>query len=278
MGDFSGNLIKARRAAGFDTAYKFYHRNGGRGHFPFTFVHYARIEKGVSLPTAAGVEHIFLALRLLPTQGAARELLLSYLKEYLGRGADFILTPLLSPGGQQAAADPLQWMKTHGSEHLTPEEFKALSADETSYWCSEALCSDARSWTPRALAAELGLNPEHTRKALEKLKKAGLAVPAGAGKFKCRHTGKFFTWPGRLAGMNASLAAIRNYWAKAEKKGGRELFERVELIRAEEAAVSGYRLQLAQVLDNANGCATHNKGDNTGFFLIETRIKKLKTF
>ena len=48
--DFSQQLIKARTAAGFNTAYKFYHRNGGRRHFKFTFVHYARIERGLSLP------------------------------------------------------------------------------------------------------------------------------------------------------------------------------------------------------------------------------------
>lgn len=278
MTDFSRNLIKARLAAGFDTAYKFYHRNGGRGHFPFTFVHYARIEKGGSLPTPPGLEHIFIALRLLPTRPAARELLLSYLKEYLGRGAEFILSPLLGAGGGQAAADPLHWLKAHGSEHLTPGEFKALSADETSYWCAEALSSDAGAWTPQALASGLGLKPEPVRKALEKLKEAGLAVSAGAEKFKSRRPGKFFTWPGRLVGMNSSLDAIKGYWDKACKEGGREIFERVELIRAEEGAVAGYRLQLAQTLDSANGYATHNKGENTGFFLIETRIKKVKNF
>ncbi|MCX5786428.1 MAG: winged helix-turn-helix domain-containing protein [Elusimicrobia bacterium] len=277
MGEFSSNLIKARATAGFDTAYKFYHRNGGRGHFPFTFVHYTRIEKGVSMPAPAALEYIFLALRLLPSQDAARQLLLSYLKDYLGRGADYILAPLMSAGGQPAA-DPLQWMKTHGSEHITPEEFKVMASDATTYWCAEALCNDARNWTPQALAAELGLKPEPVRKALEKLKKAGLAVYAGAGKFKCRHTGKFFTWPGRLTGMNAHLDAIKSYWDRAGKEGGRELFERLELIRAEEGAVFNYRLQLAQTLDNANGYSTHNKGDNTGFFLIETRIKKLKDF
>ncbi len=277
MGEFSKNLIKARTASGFDTAYKFYHRNGGRGHFPFTFVHYTRIEKGVSMPAPAAVEYIFLALRLLPTQDISRQLLLSYLKDYLGRGADYILGPLINAGGQPDA-DPLQWMKTHGSEHITPEEFKVMASDETTYWCAEALCNDAKAWTPQNLAAELDLKPEPVRKALEKLKKVGLAVSAGADKFKCRHAGKFFTWPGRLTGMRTFLDTIKGYWSKAGKDGGRELFERVELIRAEEGAVSNYRLQLAQTLDNANGCATHNKSDNTGFFLIETRIKKLKNF
>ncbi len=40
MTGFSQQLIKARSAAGFDTAYKFYHRNGGRKHFSFTFVQF----------------------------------------------------------------------------------------------------------------------------------------------------------------------------------------------------------------------------------------------
>lgn len=276
--DFSKQLIKARAAAGFDTAYKFYHRNGGRKHFAFTFVHYMRIEKGASVPKPVWLERIMLALRLLPTQAEARELLMSYLRAYLGggSGADYVLAPLFfgqtAPG---AGPDSMTWMKAHSSVHLSPEEFTAMAASETAYWCAEALCSDGDTWAPEELAKKLSLDPKAAAKALEALKKAGLVLKTAAGKYKCRHQGKFFTYPGRLEGMGARLETVNGY---LEKAGGPDFFERLELVRAEEGAMSNYRLQLAQAMDGANAFAAHSAGQNTGFYLIKLRMRKVKAF
>lgn len=277
---FSKQLIRARAAAGFDTAYKFYHRNGGRRHFKFTFVHYSRIERGVSLPRAEWLPGLFLALRLLPTEAGCRELLVSYLRGVLGGGAsaDYVLNPLFSGGEKGAdAAGPMDWMKAHSSVHLSPAEFTAMAASETAYWCAEALCNDSGAWKPEELAEKLNLKLKEVRPALEELKKAGLAVRTAGGKYKCRHPGKFFTYPGRLEGMGKAMDAVEAYWKKAGADG-RNFFERVELIRAEEGSVSNYRLQLAQAMDGANAYATHSGSAASGFFLIETRIKKIRKF
>lgn len=279
MGNFAENLIKARAAAGFNTAYKFYHHNGGRRHFSFTFVHYLRVEKGASLPKPEGLERILIALRLLPTQGEARELLLGYLRGYLGKRADYILNPLFSLERQPAgcSAGPMGWMKAHSSVHLTPGEFTVMAAGPEAYWCMEALCSDSGAWSPKELAAKLGFEEKKTAAALESLRKAGLAVKSGAGRYSCRHQEKFFTYPGRLEGMGPALDAVKKYWAQAGRTG-RDFLERVELVRAEDGAVSNYRLQLSQALDGANAYATHIGSGTSGFFLIETRIRKLKRF
>lgn len=171
----------------------------------------------------------------------------------------------------------MDWIKAHSSVHLSPDEFSSMAASETAYWCAEALCNDSGAWRPEELAEKLRLEAKEVRIALEKLKKAGIAVRNAAGKYKCRYQGKFFTYPGRLEGMDKSFAKVKSYWNKAEENG-RTFFERVELIRAEEGAVSNYRLQLAQAMDGANAYATHSGGDTSGFFLIETRIKKIRKF
>ncbi len=276
--NFANLLIKARTAAGFDTAYKFYHRNGGRKHFAFTFVHYMRIEKGASVPKPEWLERIMLALRLLPTQAEARGLLTAYLRDFLGGGrtAEYVLAPLFSGQAAQASRpDAMTWMKAQASVHLTPEEFTAMAASETAYWCAEALCSDGGTWAPEELAKKLSLDPKAAAKALESLKKAGLMLKTAAGKYKCRHQGKFFTYPGRLEGMGAQLETINGY---LEKAGGPEFFERLELVRAEEGAMSNFRLQLAQAMDGANAYASHSAGQNTGFYLIKLRMRKVKAF
>lgn len=77
--------------------------------------------------------------------------------------------------------------------------------------------------------------------------------------------------------MGPALDAIKEYWAEAGKTG-KHFFERVQLIRADEGSVFNYRLQLAQAMDSANAYATHSAGETTGFFLIETNIRKIKKF
>ena len=277
---FHEQLIKARSSAGFDSAYKFYHRNGGRRHFKFTFVHYSRIERGLSLPKPEWLPYIFIALRLLPTEAGSKELLLSYLRAYLGdgHGADYVLGPLLAASvAQSAAGGQMDWMKAYNSVHLSPEEFSAMAADECSYWCAEALCNDSGAWRPEDLARTLGFPGGKVSRSLEKLKKAGLVVRTSGGSFKCRYQGKFFTYPGRLEGMGKALDAVKAYWAKASAEG-KDFFERVELIRAEDGAVSNYRLHLSQAMDSANAYATHAGGETSGFFLIETRLRKIRRF
>lgn len=278
MKTFHEHLIAARTAAGFDTAYKFYHRNGGRKHFGCTFVHYMRVEKGESVPKPEWLERIMVALRLLPTQAEAGGLLKSYLRDFLGGGrcADYVLEPLLH--GQAAPSvgpDAMTWMKANSSVHLTPEEFTAMASSPEAYWCAEALCSDGGAWTAPDLAAKLELAPKAAAAALESLKAAGLVVKTGAGKYKCRHQGKFFTYPGRLEGMGRQLDAINGY---LEAAGGPDIFERFELVRAEDGAMRNYRLQLAQALDSANAYASHSAGQNTGFYLIRLRMRRVKPF
>ncbi|HNW44186.1 MAG TPA: hypothetical protein PKI19_06755 [Elusimicrobiales bacterium] len=275
---FAANLIKARTAAGFETAYKFYHRNGGRGHFPFTFFHYTRVEKGLTLPSPAAMRNIFIALRLLPTQGETRELLLSYLQGLLGGGrvAEDILNPLFGSAAETAQApDSMRWMRQHAFVHMSPEEFMAVSGGEDSYWCAEALCSDQGAWTAAELAEKLALAETKVVKALAPLLKCGLIVKDRGGKYKCRYDEKFFIYPGRLEGMGKRLEAIKGYW---EKAGGKQLFERQMVVRSDPGAMANFKLALAYAVDGSHAYATHTAAPGSAFYLVRTEIKELKKF
>lgn len=281
MGEFAKNLIKVRSESGFETAYKFYHRNGGRKHFPFTFVHYTRIEKGGSLPRPEWIESLFIALRLLPTQGEARNLLQAFVTDLLGgeKNAGYILAPLLSGAQQEAEKfDPMKLLKAAHSVHLTPDEFAVMTGSEAAYWCAEALFNEAAAFTPAELAKKIGITTRATLAALIALEKAKLVIKAGKGEYRCRYEGKFFTYPGRLDGMGQLLDKARAYWEAAAKAEGRIFFERLGLIRTTESSISAYRLNLSQAVDAANACIVNRAGPDTGFFLIEARIRKIKKF
>ncbi|MBI5594822.1 MAG: hypothetical protein HY928_01905 [Elusimicrobia bacterium] len=75
---FGRELACARRAAGYPSAYRFYHGQGGRRSFPFTYDHYLRFERGSVLPKPA-----WMAL-LLALLGAEREAARSLARIYLG--------------------------------------------------------------------------------------------------------------------------------------------------------------------------------------------------
>lgn len=279
---FGKRLAGLRADAGFATAYQFYHRNGGRRTFPFTYVHYLRIEKGVALPRPRWLRIFLTALRLTPGAAGCRELFLAYLKDLLDTEevCELVLAPLLCRHERAAArgAEALRWMKAEHAVHLTPEQFKFLASDEAVYWCSEIMVNDRGSWTAEEAAAALGMDVRSIRVAFAKLKSAGLARETSGRRFKARASGKFQTFPGRLPGMGPALEAVQRYWGKMYRRRGKEVLSRVELIRASESSTRDYSVSLAEALDAANLHATQAKGEDTGLFLIEARIRKLTPF
>ncbi|MEK9144519.1 MAG: hypothetical protein AAB339_02790 [Elusimicrobiota bacterium] len=281
--EFASCLARLRRGAGFPTAYRFYHGNGGRRHFPFTFVHYLRIERGLKLPKPQWLAGFLSALRLTPGEAGCREFFLAYMKGLLRTEEAFelVLAPLLSRRQDRAAtmgAQALRWMKTAHARHLSPEQFQVLASDEAAYWCSEVLFNDGGSWSAPEIARILGLPEKAAARGLEKLTAAGMAKKTSKDRFRSRWPGKLYTFPGRLEGMKRHLDAIAGFWERMFKRRGAEVGERVELVRAEAGAMRGYLPALAEALDSANVCATHAKGEATGLFLIEARVRKLADF
>jgi hypothetical protein len=278
---FGQCLGRLRRQAGFSSAYHFYHGNGGRRHFGFTYVHYLRVEKGRSLPPAQRLPLLAIALRLSPGQEGAKALYLSYLRTLLGQEAyETVLAPLLSAQGpvKGQSRAPLAWLTAQHTVHLTPDQFELLASDGDVYWCSEMLLNDSESWTIAALAEKLGRPDAAIKAALGKLEKGGLVRKAGSGRYRTKHPGKIFTFPGRLASGKGALAKIQGYWNDMHSKRGGEAGSRVELVRAEDGAMRSFRESLWQAVDGANAYATPIAGETTGFYLVEARMRRLMPF
>lgn len=280
-GEFSKRLTRARLDAGFKTAYRFYHGNGGRRHFGFTYIHYLRVERRGALPSPDRVSALLSALRLEPGAEARRALCLAYLRDLLGAEPfELIAAPLLrAPSGPPAAgAEALRWMKAEHAVHLTPAQFKLLARDETAYWCSELLCNDSGSWSPAEATARLDVSEKAAAAALSRLAAAGIARKTAAGRFLARKPGKLYTFPGRLEGMGSALKAVQRHWERMYRRRGTPAFARVELVRAEAAAMNRYAAGLAEAVDAANLGATHAAGEETGLYLVEASVRRLMPF
>ena len=168
--------------------------------------------------------------------------------------------------------------KAEHSVHLTPEQFAAISSDEAAYWCSELLCNDRLAWSASDLAKTLALPLPAVKAGLARIVRAGIAKKAPGRRFKSRLTGKFYTFPGRLKGMKSQFDQLHGFWDKMASKRGGEVASRVELIRAEAGFIHNYTHAMAETLDSANTGGTHAKGEDTGLYLIEARIRRLMPF
>lgn len=280
---FSRELAQARRQAGFKSAYQFYHANGGRRHFPFTYVHYLRLENRGRLPRPGWLAVLLLSLRLSPGDAGSRRLHAAYLKDLLDGEENYaaIVGPLVPAGGgvpPGEAAAAMRLVKAEHVVHLTPEQFRAIAADEETYWCSEAVLGDEGGWTPGALAAALGFSAPRVRAGLARLARAGVVRRTASGRYRGRHPGRFYTFPGRLRGMAAPLAAVQGYWERMHRRSGGDVAARVELVRAEDGLMRRYAASLAETVESANAFATRSKGERTSFYLIEGRVRRLLPF
>jgi len=283
MSAFSEALLSLRREAGFPSAYRFYHRNGGRRHFGFTYVHYLRLEKGAKAPRAEAFGAIIKALRLAPAAEGARLMFRAYLLDVLGSPEAYELivgsvsagVPSVSPTLAEGGFDRL---KREHLMHMNPEQFTAISLDETSYWTSELLLNDNGSWGPKEVAQRLDCSVKDASAALDRLTKAKLLRATSPGRYKTRQPGKFWTFPGRTTGMEPLLDRVRGYWDAMAKRRGGPFGERLELVRASSSVMRQYMSALHRAVDEANLAATHAKGEDTALFLIEGRVRRLLPF
>ena len=279
-GEFSRILARSRREAGFKSAYQFYHGNGGRRHFPFTYVHYLRLENAGRLPRPQWMSLLLKALRLSPGAAGCRSLFLAYLRDLLGtaEARELILEPLLCrhpAASPPAGGEAIRWMKAQHAVHLSPKQFGALASSEAAYWCSEILCNDGGSWSAEELRQTLRLNLKDVRDGLSRLQAAGLARRTAAGRFRSRAAGKLYTFPGRLAGMGPLLKRVQRYWERMHRRRGGGLSSRVELVRAEAGFMRRYAENLAEMVEAANAGALHAKGEDSALYLIDASVRRL---
>lgn len=277
MSAFSGILSALRREAGYPTAYGFYHRNGGRGHFGCTYVHYMRLERGARAPQPGALRAMLQALRLPPSDRDARRLFKAYLLDVLGGAENFELivgalaAPARGPSGPRK-------LRAGSVVHLSQAQFATLAFDETTYWTSELLLNDRKSWTARQVAARLECPEPAAATALERLRKARLVRATSKNRYRTRRPGCSYTFPGRTNGMGPLLRRVRGWWTAASRRRGSAFGDRVELVRASSTKMRRYLAALYRAVDEAGFASTHDPGEDTALFAVEARVRRLMAF
>ncbi|MBI3542241.1 MAG: hypothetical protein HY075_03065 [Deltaproteobacteria bacterium] len=121
---FAKALLARRKERGYPTAYSFYHKNGGRKTFDFSYHHYLLIEKGMRLPSQNSLKAILSALGLenVGFYPERKELLVHFVKALLN--GDPIFEPVFK-SARPGASDP-------SSESFEAELLKTTATKQVS--------------------------------------------------------------------------------------------------------------------------------------------------
>lgn len=280
---FSKLLTEYRRKAGFPTAYRFYHDNGGKGVLKISYRKYLMLEQGRILPLIDRIGTFVCALRLISYGPEAKALAEAWLRTMAGEEAfRDILAPLLASGRGAVPLSPMQnAMQRSLAEKkvfLTEEQMRVIAASRENYLAYTALSNDTGSWTRESAARALGLGAAAAGKALDALAAVKL-MKKSKGVYKCPIADKLRVCP--YPPQNRPLAdyevRMDGYLDDLVNKGTRE-FRRQMTLRADALDLRNFFPVLDADFFTSASYAVREKTANSAMFLVESRVIKLLDF
>lgn len=281
MGRFAAALARIREEAGFKTSYAFFHKNGGVRVFPCTFAYYLRIERGKALPRPEWLPVFMALLRIPPADSLRRQLVVDYLREHFRSEEAFqsMVAPLLRPAeAPDVHQQTVRRLVSERAYHLTPEQFKAAISDDAAYWSFECLVNERGALTPAELAAETGESSPKVKAGLKRLARAKLAKEVGGGRWKSPLSGKFYVFPQVYPGHEADRVRRHGILDRMAVRKGASLFHAGVVLRADEASMRRGIGAFTDTMEGISAYCAYEKGEGTGLYHVETRIRRLLPF
>ncbi len=281
MGAFARTLIRLRQDAGFKTPYAYYHRNGGRRVFPFTFAYYLKLERGKHLPRAEWLPILLGILRIPPTDDAYHLFVTDYLKDLFVTEENYrsLVLPLLR---EQSGGDSEQRAKkrliTGQAYHLTEPQCRVLLSDPAAYWAFECLVNDFGSFDAEELAKIIGLPAASVKAGLAKLVSLKLAKKTSANRYKSPIAGRFYVLPMGFPGYEKLRLRMAGLYEDMIARRGAVLHESGVIIRTDEGAMRRAISAFRGVLESTAAYSVHDKVEGGGLFIIQTRLRKAFDF
>jgi hypothetical protein len=277
---FSETLVKLRKEAGFPTAYRFFHDNGGDKVLGMCYRKYLMMEQGRILPQFKHLRAFIFGLRLESRGAGANNFAAAWLKTMAGEELfEEILAPMfaqrqpavgLSPS-QKALKEAIAGRKFH----VTPAQLEAIAATPERYRCFMFLSNDTGVWTADKLAAAAGIKKPAAAKALKDFLAAKLLRPAGEG-WRCPLAGALIEMPHSSSAAKC-FEKIR-YFQRDLIMAGIQTHRRYGIFRADEAALADLYPIMDQSVSSSHVYALHEKTPKSAMFLVEARAIKLADF
>lgn len=284
MGHFNRAFIRLRTQNGFKTAYNFYHSNGGRRVFPFTYAHYLKIERGGSLPQPAALAVMLKLLRRTVTPQERHELLRAYLRDLSGDGAVFddLFAPVLAPAPTEASssAKALPVVLGRLAVNLTPAQFRAVvsSREATGLYMLFANVPDALGL--ERVAKLVGASKEKCLAAIKLFQRQKLLVARGPDRYACAISPeKGWRMPNSL-GTEDLYDAMEDNIDRLTGRHSRSHWGRSTPIRLQAAALDHWVRDVDQAFNVAASLSQKMlpTGPETPLYYIEAHARRVAAF
>lgn len=277
---FSEALVKLRKAAGFPTAYRFFHDNGGDKVLGMCYRKYLMMEQGRILPQFKHLRAFIFGLRLEARSAAANTFADAWLRTMAGAELyEEILTPLLSHRRQPLALSPsqkaLNEALTARKFHVTPAQLEVISANPERYRCFMFLSNDTGVWTAGKLAAAAGIKEPAAVKAIKDFLAAKLLRKAGAG-CKCPLAGALIEMPHSSSAAKC-FERIRQFQRELIMAGV-QTHRRYGIFRADGDALTDFYPIMDVGMSSSHVYAITEKTPKSAIYMVEARAVKLADF
>lgn len=276
--EFGEMAVRLRAAAGFPSAYSFYHRNGGRRFFPFGFAHYRRVERGMALPKASGLGAFLTALRLPPSSEEERTLLTAYLRALVGddRFFEARLNGLFSlPVPGRSGDEAVHRLVASHAFHPSVEQCRLVYGSPEAFWTFQCLLHSRAPRTVSDVAAATGIPVEDVLRAAAALTKARLLKPAAGDRYVCPWSTSVFVSPSAFPGAAEDAGRVGRFMRRMEARGA-ELFDRYSLLRLTPTDESEVTRLLARAMERTAAFSTIEEMADTR--LVGVRFTAVQLF
>ena len=281
---FSRVFAELRARAGFETAYQFFHKNGGRRAFGCSFQNYLRIEKGSHLPKPERLPHLCRLLRLPLGSEDLRRIVGAYLETWL-RGkelADWVLAPFRAPAAPSGPLGPgqkaLARLVQEGARPVSLEQYEAVMSSAGAYWCFRVLTTSRLPHSLAELEGLLGLPAAEVSKGLSALKRCGIAKARKDGRWQSPLAGRFLVFPDSGLIPEKTMRRVFDYNAAMVKRRGRLVDVRYCGVRADSRQLEGFIPYFREAIRGVNAYAVSEKTEESALFFVEGRVYKLLDF
>ncbi|HBE87691.1 MAG TPA: hypothetical protein DDW67_00925 [Elusimicrobia bacterium] len=277
---FSDTLTKLRREAGFPTAYRFFHDNGGDKVLGMCYRKYLMMEQGRILPQFKHLRGFIFGMHLVRRSAASRELVRAWLRTMAGEELyGEILEPMLAESPEKLRLSPSQKMLKEALAgrkfYMTPAHLALVSASGENYLAFLLFSNDSGSWTPERLAEAGGFKKAAAAAIIKRFLAAKLLRKAGAG-YKCPLAGGLLEMPPKIAAP-AAYEALKRRQEELILTGQRAYLRR-GLFRADADAIRDFYPMMSVNVSSSHVYAVKERTAKSALFAVEGRVVKIRDF
>lgn len=279
---FSETLVRLRAEAGFPTAYRFFHDNGGDKVLGLSYRRYLLIEQGKNLPLIDKLKKLVYALRLVPQSPSANALVVAWLQVMAGEeNYRDLLHPVIAPRAESKGVSPLhkaiEKNLSDNMYHMTPEQLEAGLANFETYLCYQAMLSETGAWAVPDIAKALQLTEPKTRAALKTLAAAKIIKEVRKDVYKCPLASYTVVTPQlNIAGRGLREKIIE--YNRQLVASGRNEWRSTCVLRADAEIFKGYTPVLNLAVHTAGSYVVTRKTPKSALFLVEANVTKVRDF